>query len=315
MRWLLATLMMFGTVTTALAASPTIERDYVCDVHIFSLIPDQGIRSVKSSGHGSVGGKGKLSLGFSHGTRKFAAIVASVIQNERFIAKVSVEPSKSDSRTRALTDKEFDLTDLQPQVVEIARDDDGRVYRLHLYPNVISRRLPRQFDAADLKLDVWKFKNSQVVLNRTDLLGEMNSFGAAIGFVDIAGVAKVEFSLLPLADAEVLGFLKDGRIEIKHDDQVLTISGVYNGLAGTVLGGGPYQLWVRWLDPSRTMEEYRVGIQNQLETIKAEVANGERESPPQRTLEYLQKAAQSDRVLMLSSGMRAPRKGELQQRK
>jgi hypothetical protein len=88
---------------------------------------------------------------------------------------------------------------------------------------------------------------------------------------------------------------------------------VYNGLAGTVLGGGPYKVRVRWLDPSQTIEEYRLEMQNHLETIKAEVADGQRVSPPKGTLERLEKAVESDRVLMLSSGMRAPRKGELQQ--
>ena len=89
----------------------------------------------------------------------------------------------------------------------------------------------------------------------------------------------------------------------------LEISGVKNGVHRQVLEGGPYQVWVRWKEPTRTVEEYRESARASLARLRDQIKAGERELP-QRSLERLERLAESDRWF-LSAGIRGVRPDEI----
>ena len=147
-------------------------------------------------------------------------------------------------------------------------------------------------------------------MNDLDYLGRINVCSGPIAWVDIPGVAKVEFSLLPLTDGVAEGVLNDGTLNIVHDNKTsIRITNVLNGVERSILQGGPYRVWVRWLKPSQTVEEYEASLKKQLVTLKNLVKNGDIEVP-EITIELLERAAKSGRI-QVSCGVRAPRPGEV----
>lgn len=283
---------------------------YYADVKLYSMKSDEGLESYRSYGGGGVGPRGTLGLGASSGARDFNVAISGSKNHGRFNVRVTVEPKRNDSRTAAL-DRVFALSELQPQTLEIARDDDGRVYRLSLFPHVVISPGPKIFRAADLKLDHWSFHDSQIILNDQDYLGQMNLSSSPIAWIDIPGLAKVEFSLLPLTGAAQEGVLRNGTIDITHNNKTrLRITNVRNGVESEVLQGGPYHVWIRWLKPSQTVDQYRESWKKQLSAIRQQIASGDLELP-QGTVERLQRLVKSDRILQVNCGARCPQKGEL----
>ena len=308
----MTTFLLLGCLAVASiagAAGETKSRHYFVDVTLFSIVPEQGIDSLKESGGGGVSPRGTLGLSVSDASRKFDVKVVGQLKKSRFVTTLTITPDEKDHRTKPIT-KEFDMTDLKPHFVEIGRDDDGRVYRLNLLPRVISHPRPKQFDAMNLGLQHWNFKRSPVILNEQDLLGEMSMAGGEIAFVDIPGLANVEFSLLPLRDAKPKGVLKGGTISIQHESQRLTIGSVRTGNNPNTLIGGPYKVWIRWKKPSQTIEQYRDELKKQLPILRAKIADGSL-NVPEGTIERLEKAIKTGRVLLLSSGMRSVPKGDV----
>jgi hypothetical protein len=309
---IITTFLLLGCLAVAsiaAAAGETQSRHYFADVTLFSIVPEQGIDSLKESGGGGVSPRGTLGLSLSDGSRKFDVKVVGQLKKSRFVATLTITPDEKDQRTKPIT-KEFDMTDLKPQVVEIGRDDDGRVYRLNLVPRVISHPRPKQFDAMNLGLQRWNFRRSPVIVNEQDLLGEINMAGGEIAYVDIPGFANVEFSLLPLRDAKPEGVLDGGTISIEHESQRLTISNVRTGDNPNTLIGGPYKVWIRWKKPSQTVEQYHDAVKKRLAILKAKIADGSLDVS-EGTIERLEKAIEAGRVLMLTNGVRSVSKGEI----
>ena len=148
-------------------------------------------------------------------------------------------------------------------------------------------------------------------MNDQDYLGTLDLGGAEIAWIDVPGLAKVEFSLLPLKGAKPEGLLKDGTLRIKHGDETrLRISNVKNGFGFASLPGGPYQVWVRWHEPSKTIDDYRDSLRRRIRNLRERSERGDMVVPKQ-TFERLEQAAESGRVLQVESGVRAAKDSDV----
>ncbi len=275
---------------------------YFADAILFSLQPDKELATYRSYGGGGVSPKGTFGLEVEDNGRRFKVSLVGKLKAHRFVATVTVTPNKADNRTRS-RETEYDLSDLIPRSLEIARDDDGRVYRLNLIPRIVEAEKPRQFKAVDFRLEHWQFQSSPVVVNDQDYVGELSMSSGPLAWCDIPGLAKIEFSLLHLKDSSPLGSLKDGVINIAHDGTTMRISNVKNGVNGEVLASGPYRVWVRWNKPTQSLEEFRKSIKTQIATLKERVKSGDLSLTP-GSLERLENMSKSDRISLMSSGVR-----------
>jgi hypothetical protein len=277
-------------------------RQFWADAKVLSLKPGEESATYHSFGGGGVGPDGTLRLGIGDQRRHFEVRVAAKVRSQRFVANVTVKPSKEDTQTKA-QEIDYDLSDLTPRTLEIARDDDGRVYRFSLVPSIREKPVPVQFKVADLRLENWSFPSSPIILNDHDYIGTFAMGRAPLAWCDIPGVAKVEFSLLPLKDALPIGTLEKGVINIAHESgTTLRITDVRNGTNQDILSGGPYRVWVRWKKPSQTIEEYRESFKRQIASLKERIKSGDL-SLPTGTLERLEKMSESGRIGLIENGI------------
>jgi hypothetical protein len=285
------------------------DKQYYVDATLFSMESEKGLESFRDYGSGGVGPIGSLGLGVSSDGRDFKVTVKGATKSGHFMAKLNVTPTQADRRTAAM-EQIIDLSDLKPQQLDLARDDDNRVYRLNLFPRILEHPTAKTFRAADLSLEEWHFNDSPVILNDQDYLGTLNMGHAPIAWIDIPGLAKVEFSLLPLTGSKPEGVLEEGSVNITHNsDTRLRISNVRNGFPSATLVGGPYRVWVRWAEPTETIEEYRQALKGQLETIKQQAKDGDIDLP--QGVDRLERSLNSDRLLLISSGIRSAGNGDI----
>src|SRR5690606_14329150 len=108
-----------------------------------------------------------------------------------------------------------------PQAIRLGTDNSGRIYQLNLAPRVrVIDNTPRRLDVDKLYLHNWRFPDSPILVNDALYVGRLASAQSPVAFVDISGVARVEFSLYPLAGAKPWGVLKQGVITLTlPDDQ------------------------------------------------------------------------------------------------
>jgi hypothetical protein len=287
-------------------------RHYWVDVIVFSVLPDHELATYRSFGGG--GTEANASVGFrgeGDNDRRFDVSVKGKLKADRFLATVKVTPAKEGSLVQA-QEIEYDLSDLTPRTLEIVRNEEGRVYRLNLLPRINQSPKPRPFKVSDLHLEGWHFNGSTVIVDDQDYMGELNMGTAPIAWCDIPGLAKIEFSLLHLKDASQEGTLENGVIRIAHHGTTLRITNVMNGNGGA-LGGGPYQVWVRWNEPTQLIEEFQESIKKQIETIKERIRNGDQSVRP-GSLERLEKMIASGRIgQSISSGIRGDRMDDLEE--
>jgi len=275
---------------------------YYAKADLFSFRPGAETTTYKSYGIGAVGPNGTYFSYVTEGKRMFEVRITGQLKAHRFNAHVMITPGQRDAETKS-QNLDFDLTDLTPKSLEIAKDGDGRVYRLNFAPQIreFSKVIP--FRITDLHIDSFSFPNSPVIANDTEYLGEMSCSSGSLAFCDIPGLAKIEFSLLHLKDSSPLGSLKNGVINIADGSgDSVRITNVKNGVNGEVLAGGPYQIWVRWKKPTQTMEEFRETLKKQIAEIKERVKNDELSLPP-GSFERLEKMSESGRAGLLSFGV------------
>lgn len=274
-------------------------RRYWTDLSLFSFYPGNELATYRFHGGGGVGPGGTHGTGTTgKGIRYFNVTTRAAVKSHRFVVTVEVTPDPEDKTTMAQT-IEYDLTDFQPRSLEIARDDDGRVYCFSLNPSVIVQPT-KQFKVGELRLAGWDFPASPVILNDQDYLGEMGMSGGQLASIDVPGLARIEFSLLHLKDAAPIGKLKDGVIKIDHKDgTTLRITNVKNGASPTVLPGGPYVVWVRWNKPTQSLEEYRQDLKETIASLKKQVDDGDL-APRPGVLERLEKMLDSGRVGLIN---------------
>jgi len=277
-------------------------HQFWADANVVALKPGEESATYRSFGGGGVGPNGTLRLGIADKRRQFEVRIAATVKSQRFLAKVSVMPSKEDTETKA-QEMEYNLADPMPRALEIARDEDGRIYRLGLVPSIRVKPLPVQFNVEELRLDYWSFPSLPIILNDHDYIGTFAMGRAPLAWCDIPGVARVEFSLLPLKDGLPIGTLEKGVINIAHESgTTLRISDVRNGTNQDILSGGPYRVWVRWKKPSQTMEEYRESLKQQIAAVRERIKNGDL-SLPAGTLERLEKMSESGRIGLIGNGI------------
>ncbi len=276
---------------------------------VFSLIPQEPLKSYRPFTAGGVGPTGTLTLGVASEKRNFDVSIEAMARNGKFSAKVTVEPDQEDRQTQAQS-TEYDLTDLVARSVDLGRDADGRVYRLSLSPTIVEAERPRQFKLNNLQLESFGFPNSPIILNDHDYLGRLSMSSSPLAWCDIPGLAKIEFSLLPLKDSKPLGTLNEGLLRIVHEENTIEISGVRNGAQREILSGGPYKVWVRWLPPTQTIEEHREAAKKHFAELRQRVQDGEIELPP-GALERLEKRYAAGGRIGLNSGIRGFEPGEL----
>ncbi len=304
-RLLLAMSVVLFATYPALAGE---ERDageaqyYSIDVALLSFLPGEGLEACRSYGSGTASGNGTVGHWVKDGDRNFGVTVECRMKSHRFWATVRIEPSESDTLTEARV-FELDLSEFEPQAIDMAEDDDGRGYRLNLMPSVKVAPAPKRFRSQDLRLENWSFPNCPIILNDQQYLGRISCSHGELAWLDIPGTALVEFSLIPFAEAKPWGVLNDGVVGLSRPDGTsLQISGVANGIHRDVLKGGPYQIWVRWKKPTHSLEEHQELVKEQVSKIRKQIEAGDLRLPT-RAVERLEKMDGS-KGGWLSSGLR-----------
>ena len=271
------------------------------DARVFSLLPGDELATYHSQSGGGVGPSGTLTLGVAKKQRQFNVCMKAKLKAHRFLVNVTVTPDEDDTHTQT-QEIDYDLSDLNARSLEIARDDDGRVYWLSLVPRMMERPKPKQFKASDLRLEYWSFPSSPVIVNDQDYIGRLAMSMGPLAFCDIPGLAKIEFSLLHLRNAEALGTLEKGVINIAHDGTTMRISDVKNGVNAEMLTGGPYRVWVRWNKPTESVEEYHESMKQHIVSLKERVKSGDLSMSPE-SLKRLEKLSESDRIVLSANGV------------
>lgn len=293
-------------------SAPRLSNYYSLEARVFSVDESDVLGSYEGHASGSTDGwGGKLGLGVAEDNRIFVVKIAANQKDRRFTANLSIHPDASDRQTKARDVEEIDLSDLKSRTIDLVKAEDGRVYRVTIVPRVLQQIEPRTFRISDLRMDTWRFEDSTVILNDQDYLGSLNASGLEIAFVDVPGLAKVEFSLLPLTGAKPEGVLENGTLRIKHNDETLRITNVKNGIGSSTLPGEvPYHVWVRWNKPSQTIDEYRESMKLRIKDLRERSARGDIDVSNQ-TLERLEHAVQSGRVLQFQRGVRGAQDADL----
>ncbi len=217
--------------------------------------------------------------------------------------KATVKPNERMTSAPKTQSKTLDLSEFEPRTLDVARDEDGRVYRVVFTPRIDETPEPRQFHVEHLRLESWAFSSSPIIVNDQEYFGRIGMNGANVASCDIPGVAKVEFSLLPLKGAKPWGTLQKGVLNITHKNgTTIRISDVKNGNGkyAEVLAAGPYRVWVRWTEPTQSAEENRKSMLEYIASLRKQVEAGELWLPPGRLQEMEQRVA-SGHVVVGSS--------------
>ncbi len=297
----------------ALAKEPlakTLASNYSLHVSLISFLPEKGLEACRSYGGGTASCNAIVGHWVKEGDRNFGVTVECKMKSQHFWATVRIEPSKSDKRTEARV-QELDLSQFQPQMIDMAHNDDGRVFRLNLMPSVqVATPAPKRFRAPDLKLDDWSFPNCPIILNDERYLGRISLSHGQLAWLDIPGTALVEFSLIQFIDAQPWGVLNDGVVSISHPDGAsLRIDRVKNGIHREMLRGGPYQIWVRWNQPTHSIEAHQELVKAQITKMRRQIEAGDLRLP-KGTVERLEEANASDGICLISNGLRPLRPDE-----
>ena len=289
-------------------------RSIFVDVAAYSLRPGEGLSTYQNHGSGGAGPRGTFGTMVQlQGGKRYMVSVTGREQDRQFLAEFSVKEVTVGQPERELQDlsQSLNMTDLQPRMIEVAKEADGRVYRINLVPRLVEPPMPRKFSTAELELDGWKFSNAAVILNDEDYVGsiQMSSHGNSVSHVEIPGIALVEFSLTEMTDSKPEGVLQNGTIFIAHESTVLQIRGVMNGKTPQMLAG-PYQVFVRWKQPEYSLDEARTMLKAQISMLKGQIEKGDT-SIPKEALAQLEKMAESDRPGPMSWGTRQLQKKEI----
>ena len=297
-----------GTTNAAALRSINIE------IAAYSLQPGEGLATYKNHGSGSAGPRGTFGATIQQqGGQRYNATITVRQQDRQFLADFSVKDVTGGKQEKELLDlsESLNLTDLQPRMIEIAKDPDGRVYRINLVPRLVEHPLPKKFRTADLGFEGWTFSNSAVILNDQDYVGsiQMSTDGNSVSWVEIPGLALVEFSLTEMTDSKPEGTLQNGTIYIAHESTGLQIRSVLNGKTPQMLNG-PYQVFVRWKNSGQSLEDARTMLKAQISMLKERIEKGDT-SFPKEVLPQFEKMAESDRPFLMGSGTRQLQQKEI----
>jgi hypothetical protein len=245
------------------AAEPV--RYYFVEANVISLDAKNSLSSYRSEGR--LTGTPGATLGASTPDTGISIVLS--VEAEHFYADVELKPNAKGA-DQASTKERVDLTALRPKTIEVGSKKDGRTYQLHLIPSVKTiPAKPKPFQEIANDLYQLKFHSSRVMLNDKQYIGRMLSSDSDRFWVDICGVANLEFSLHRFKGAEPWGQLESGQISLRNPDgTTIEFSNVTNGTDDRVVEGGPYTVWVHWQQPHATVEEFRAAVKAQREQLR-----------------------------------------------
>ncbi|MCA9050774.1 MAG: hypothetical protein KDA89_18675, partial [Planctomycetaceae bacterium] len=284
-------------------------RSFSLQASIRSWNPADPIHSHKQHSRGMCSPGGTIGIGVG-GKNGFSVEVRCLPGDRSMAAVIKLEPSES-NRTLDASTTEVDLSDLHSDYISVAEDDDGRKYFLIIEPEILETRLPTQFKAEALAIYDWDFPSSPVIVDDEVYVGRVGMSGGPVVGIDIAGIAGIEFSLLPLKDGTPTGTLQGGTLTIGTDDHVVMISGVRNGAAKQTLDG-PHKVWVRNTAGSNSAEEMKTLLREQLQLIEKRKADGDA-SITDDVIARVRGFIESGRPMLLGSHARSVRQGDLQE--
>ena len=305
---LLSALILTSSLQAAeVDSSQNVQRKYEINEAIISRVPGQGIEAYDKHGSGMATDQGSVGHQILIDGLLVEVDVHPRLEKERFLVTVELKPDSA-KRTLGFENQTFEMTDLTPRAIRFATSKTGRVYQILITPNVqITDNTPRKLDVNNFKLQDWRFQDSPVLVNDALYVGRINCAHSPMAFVDITGVARVEFSLYELSDAKPWGKFNRGVVTLANpeDHTTIQISNVSNGGPAAVdLPGGPYRVWVRWSKPTYTLEQYR---QEMLKQRKKILDGG----IPNASTDYLDKQlAREPSPWLSSSGIRGLKLGE-----
>ncbi|MGB7326758.1 MAG: hypothetical protein WBD31_17920 [Rubripirellula sp.] len=276
-------------------------------VAIRSWDPNDPIQTHKRHSSGSCSHGGTVGVGVG-GQNGVSVEVRCLPRKKIIVAEVKIEPYKSNLTTKP-SKTEIDVSDLRTKFVELAKDDDGRVYYLIVEPEIVEAKLPQEFSVEELSPFDWDFPSSPVILDDETYVGRIGMSGGSLAGIEISGVANLEFSLLPLKDAKPIGTLRGGILTINTVDNTIVISSVRNGAAKVVLDG-PYKVWVRQLKISHTTEEIQDIFGEQLKTLQKRQTDGDTSITTQK-IDRIKNFIKNGRPMLLGSSARDASKQEI----
>jgi hypothetical protein len=281
-----------------------ITRFYNVSINMFSVIPENALETYEWQGSAQGEAGEMMGLSCYDKIRNFMMEVRPKISKKGLTVNIGLKPYKSDLQTKA-NSFDVDLTDLSPKKIELARNEDGRVYFVTITPGIaIMDNRPKRADESSFEFGKWKLFGSMVIFNDSLYAGKIGCGGGELAYVSYPGVAKVEFALTPFKDAKMTGTLKDGRIQIHSDDgQTLDIYNVKNGNDTIVLPGGPYEIWVRWQNLPKEKEVQALSFEEWKQMVKSKFAESNSIPPSDKELAQGYEKIKYEKHIALSSGI------------
>lgn len=302
---LVLSLALFGTAYGQPADD--VHRDFVIDASVVSYLPEKGLDGYGQHGAGMTTAQASLGLGLRIGDVVGTVKISPRIASRRLSVVIDVQPTEA-RQALGFEQQSLDLTDMKPAAIRLATDREGRVFQLNLSPSVrITDNTPQRLDVSELRLHHWRFPDSPILVNDAMYVGRISFAQSPVAYVDISGVARVEFSLFELTESKPWGMLNGGVVTLTHpnDQTTIQISNVLNGGPHAMeLPGGPYRVWVRWSAPTLTVEQHR----QELIELRKRIASGER---PGSTAYLDKQLARAPSPWLHSGGVRGLRGGEL----
>ena len=272
---------------------PAGKTAFQVDVELFSVQTTyedpagaaRGAESYRSHGSGSAGPGGSVSLAVS--LREQLRVTVVHKRKAGCHVAVKVDPQKPD-RIWQPQSHDFDLSDLEPASLRVGPwIPGGQALIVNLIPSIRRPEAPAPLDADALGITRWAFHGSPVIVNGWHYAGEMNMAGGERGYVDLPGLAKVEFSLKPFRGAEPTGLFQNGTITLSREApgarrHTIEIRNVRTGSPVRIeLGSRPYQVWARWSEPSQSLDEaiaevLAFDLEEHLADLECEAAERER---------------------------------------
>ena len=261
--WFCVAVLLVATRAIALAAEPTGKSHFQVNVELFSVeagCEGQAADKYRYQGSGTAGPGGCLGLAVSLRNGTFAV---NIVHKKKAGCHVEVtgDVCNTDRHSEPRT-FDLDLSDLKPVGLRLEPEgSDGCTVIVNLAPSIRRVESPARLDRNSLGVTNWAFSGSSVIVDGWRYAGTMNMAGGKKAFVDVAGLAKVEFSLEPFRGAEPTGVLQSGTVTLTHEAEgvrqhTIEIHDVRTGRPVRIeLGSRPWQVWARWTPPSHSLQD------------------------------------------------------------
>ena len=254
--------LLTATSAPAAEAEPDDKSHFQVKVELFSVEPGQEGQiadEYRYQGSGSTGSGGELGLSVSlpKGTFK-----VNILHKKKAGCHIDVTADFRTAGRREVETRDLDLTDLKPVGLRLKPEGpDGHTVVVNLTPSIRRVEPPERLDQNSLGVTNWVFNGSSVIVDGWRYAGKMNMAGGKKAFVDVAGLARVEFCLEPFRGAEPTGVLQNGTVTLTQEAEgvrqhTIEIHDVRTGRPERIeLGSRPWRVWARWTPPSRSLHD------------------------------------------------------------